>query len=433
MPRKAKDKGSIEKSPLLAKNNDLHSTIHPDRLDPSRFSELQVDDDSPFKIILYIVIVIVLGVGAALLVRQLISEDSDSVDNAQDTETNLEEENAFAVNLVTQPDSRANPSAPSDAAYSTATSLSLGSNNAEESSYEVSSVSYNKFTTFARMEIAFEGGSTLLPQTVISFDSIESEMKISFGEVAVNSELQVVNNINDIVDVYSYNAVDNTIGLVFADDVRYSVRQNARSIIIDLKEESQFTDPDNDSPQTEENQDIDSEEPGNDNDEPPIQEEPPVVEPNEPEIITPPTGLNYDNDFSQSTQFVTSNVTGSVIEYNEVFYEDYGPSFEIAWGSRDNVGDDFIPNATAELIEENGRFFVEVTIENLAAFRSGDITADQLSIDTSGANFLGVNTVSFENGTAVVRVALKYAADFRLVSEPTISGRTQVLAIQIAD
>ncbi|MDQ6985411.1 MAG: hypothetical protein Q9M91_01510 [Candidatus Dojkabacteria bacterium] len=436
MPKKVKktktnEKDVIEKSPLLSKDlsSSLHSTINPDRLDPARFSDLRVEEESPIRIILYVIVVIIIGVGAAFGVRELISKDdtndnngNDVVveDNNNDTNTVIDSNNSpITINTTAKPSGGVS-NTPKDASFVTTESFSsIGNETIDSKTVTASKLNYQTYTTFSRTEIAFDGlvadNSQSLPVLGITFNNAENKLTVALGGAKTDPSLQTTSSIADsIVSEIQYDVVNNSFVFILNEDSRYAISAAGNRLIIDIKTQAQF-----------------------DKDTSAIEDV--VVEDTTTEdkpVVTTPTGLNLDNDFSEETQFIVSSVTNDTIEYNEFYYEDTVNYFEIAWGSRNNVGDEFITNSTAELVEENGSFFIDVTIKNLASYKDfGEASQATISADLSAANFLSGKLESFnENtGTAVYRVKLKNKASFRLASETTVSGQTQVLVLQIQD
>src|SRR6185369_13731274 len=160
---------------------------------------------------------------------------------------------------------------------------------------------------------------------------------------------------------------------------------------------------------------------------------PPTTTPTTP-VDTTPTTLNYKNSFSQKKQYIVSNAVGNIIKENVYYYEDAGTYFEFSFGTKNQVGSKYIPNASAELITDSGKTYIEIVIKNLSqeVFKSYGITGTALThsgINLSNANFVRIDLKSFSGGTATYRMQIKRAADFRLLSEATVDGATQVVSI----
>jgi hypothetical protein len=430
--RKKQDPDQIEGSPLLSRvrpegsasdsevgsNPSSGSTVHADRFDMARFSDRKEEEESSVRIILYVIVVVIIGVGLALLVRTLITQDSgDDNDNDQETEEpGTTEESSISINTVTQPDPA---DAPSSEDFVNTESLSIGDASATASNAEITKFSYSKFTSFARMRFGLEGIESIeeLPRIVFNYSADQNTLDVVLPlEMEINPRLiETPIGIADVVSRVSYSASRNTFTISADETFTYAVTTTASEIIIDVQTETLL----NSQTQTEE-PDTTGEDPA-----------PPAPTTTQP----PATAQNFDNEFSRETQYVNAGVTGNTITYSETFFEDQGSFFELAWGEPNTAGNEYTPYATAELVTEDGAPYIKLTIENLASmeFEESGLSQANSPIPLDGANFVRADRTSFENGIAVIMIQLKNEADFRLVSTTTVSGQTQVLALQIRD
>jgi len=426
MPRKPK---KIEESPLLSGSSDsrgeggkMASTVHPERFDMTRFSERRDEEESSFRIILYVIVVVAIGVGLALLVRYLISNNTESTEDTPEDTTEEVEESAFDINTLTQADSLAED-APTEADFTTAEETIIGSEEAVASGLNLSAIAFDRYTTFARLEFTLDGvtEATEVPITTINYDASAQEIEVILdADITVDTTLTTTETIAEVVETVSYDGITNTFSIFLSDETPYVATTTATGFRIDLQAEDESADEDTteETPETSEDETSETE-----------TEEP---DPNRP------TGVSYDNDFGSDKQFITSEVTGNTIAQNTFFYEDAGEYFEFAWGSTNKVGDDYVPNATAEYVTEGGTSYIEVTLDNLSeeAFQNYNITGtnlDNTNLDLSATPFVRVDRVSFEGGTATYRIQVSRQTTFRLFSEPTVDGTTQVIGIQIRD
>lgn len=400
------------------------SSVHPDRLDMSRFSDMSEEDEerSPMRIILFVVAVILIGIAAAFGVRYFLLGDDSETDTSDESETVVEEEaSPFTINQTILDNSQAS-NATLKADYKTSEQISFGDSSVESDSVELSTMVYQPYESFARLTMNFEG--TGIPSTNATYDDVENSLTLDFEEnLPVADGLDEIVAIGSLVTSVRPDSTENTFTLLLSESFLYNIQVVNGSVLIDMISEEAYetyTDP---SEQPEEEEVIPDTETENEETTPPTS-----VDPDKP------SGTNYDNNLSQSKQYVTNVISGNTISYNETFYGDLGNAFELAWGSRNNVGVDYIPNASAELLEDSEGVYIEVVIENLATV-SPQETLDQsnMSIPISGANFTSMSLESFESGVATYRVNLRNRADFKLYTDTTISGATQVIALQIND
>lgn len=438
MPGKDKE---MENSPLLGSdlsNRSLHSTINPDRLDPARFTDLQDENDSPLRIIVFVIVVIIIGVASAFGVRELILKDDsdDSEETTQEDTSSGREANDQTSNVLinTSPiaDSLA-VKAPSDDTFTNAATSQIGSATADGTSVSVDKFEYRRYQTFGRAIFDFGGvaGTSTFPEITVSFDSLENLIIIDLGEVAsVDEDLQNDITINEIISEVRYTSTENTFTIFLREDSRYALTLNNNQLFFDVKPTRPLEDVVVD--------EVDEPEPE------PIEEpEPEPAAEENTQGSTPPSEINYTNDFSQNEQFIVSEVTGNSVPQNGFSYADTGPYFEFSWMVKDQTGEDVIPNASARLVEESGVNYIDVTINNLSteAFAQDGIVETSLSngnVNLSGANFENVRKVSFEDGTAKYRIQLKYKSNYRLVAQTSTPWAgdplpNQLISIEIRD
>jgi len=237
------DEDTIEESPLLAREgrgNLPSSSVQPDKFDMSRFSdrvEREDREESPFRVIMYIIIVIIIGVGLALGVRYFISRQSE--ERADDTteETPEETSNAVSISTTERVDALAdNIATPEEFVDSSITTIGVSS--ADSSALVTSSLAYSKFVTFSRVEFGFEGLPTNgdFPRMTVSYDSAENSLNLTIPEDAtVVDELTETVEVGDIVTSVTYSDSTKTFTLTLAGETKYRVLPTENRLIIDLR------------------------------------------------------------------------------------------------------------------------------------------------------------------------------------------------------
>lgn len=422
---KDKPNDNLMGSPLLSRDTTrMHSTINPDRLEQARFSEMKEEDENPLRIIIYVVIVILIGVGSAFAVRQLISKDETSDDDTTEETDTTEDISDVTVTLTPAPDATA-VSQPTKAQFTDSAITSVGTNE-DTASLSVSALEYKKYTTFGRLTFTITGINSVndFPKTTLNFDSIAQKITLDFANVVtVSEDLKEDILISDLIDEVRYNQVDSQFLIFLSEDSKYRVALNNNQLFLDIKTVRQLEIDDETTTET------DTEVPDTTED---------ITEDTDTTPTPPAGGTNYTNEYSQNEQSIVSNVTDNTIAHNKFYYGDEGPAFEFSWGITNKVGDSYIPNASAKLIDKSGVPYLEVTIQNLSqeSFQTAGITGTSLSntgIDMSGANFVRVDRVSFANGTAKYEIRLKRKADFKLISQKTLDNKDQVISVLIAD
>lgn len=447
--KRTKNKGldiQLGDSPLLNRNDDqvsmgqLQSTIHPERFDMSRFSEMQEREDNPLKVIFYVVAVIIIGVVLALVVRQLISnnqnsESSETQNESTNNQPNQENISLVEINVTKKPDSDATER-PVASDFSDIAQVSAGNASAQTGNFAIGTVVYNRYESFGRVEMKIDGLASIteFPALKFEFGSDKKTLKINLpngyvlNSAIVNELVAEASEIGDLLSSIKYLSASNSMELTFREEVLYRILPSVSRLIIDFRAVNQ----------SEEAEETTNEEAT----ETPSQPTTPET-PTQPTTPTNPTSeVNYKNDFSRNEQFIKSKVTGNTIAFNNFYYEDAGSYFEFSWGITNQANENVIPNVSAKLIEENGVNYIEVKISNLASepFALAGLAnlgtdLGYTGINLSSANFVRVDRINFQNGVATYRVRLKYKSDFRIVADTTIGDPTpdQVINLQIKD
>lgn len=455
MPKATKNSRTLSDSPLL--NNDaessvLHSTIHPERLDMSRFSDRMIEEEeegSPLRIIIYVVVVIAIGVGLALGVRYLISQNNNQQNNnnnnQQPTTTGNETPQGselIKVNTTALADNTAQ-NAPADDSFGESETTVVGTGLVAGTKAALQEINYQKYTTFVRITFTFKdlGANNEVPSAIWGFQPNNNRITIAFDR-ALNMPTSGINpttNINDLARDVTANLEDKEFMIQFTKPIEYRVAVVSNTMVLDVREKGTTT-PTTDGSETPTGTDTTAD--GSDSTDGEDTTTDTTGSDNGGGSTTgttttggTPTSNNYTNEFSQNPQTISNTkISGNVMAYNETFFGDTGPFFEIAFGERYKLGDTAIPNAKAEYVTTDGKTYIKLTIQNLASFEFTDIQAsDMPQINLENANFVGAKRESFSNGTAVVMIEVKKKSNFKLLSEPTLSGQTQVTAIQIQD
>lgn len=429
---KIQNKEPLEESPLMNRNS-VKSTINPDRLEHARFTDIRdLDDDgtSPVRIIIYAVIVIIVGVGAAIVVRNLIA--NNQVDNDQQTEQAQDndepsQEEFVVLSLTPKADSSANNLA-SNEDYVDSSIVTLGDATLDMTNVELNKIEYTRFTTFARTTFVLTGNNQKLPKTNITYSAANDALTVQFiGLENINESLKDTVIINDIVKDISFDESDSSFTLKFSKDSKFRVAQDLGSLLIDVKTVDELSKPDTQTPVA--NDDEEEEEP-----ETPVA--PPSSDPSKP------SAPHYENAFSQNKQYISSSVTGNTLGFNNFWIWDESTFFEFSLGQTNAKGDNHIPNATAYYKDEDSKTYLYLEIENLssAPFSQTQSRTIENLIETTGAtiapsqvNFVKVDLVSFSGGKAVYRIEVKHKSDFRLLTQETYDGTTQIVSLQIKD
>lgn len=414
-----KRKANLEESPLL--NSRVNSTINPERLDQSRFTEIQqsvTSENSSARIILYIVIVIAIGIGAALIVRNMSANEPEETDNTQQEEETPAVSTFKVSSSILQNTAATNT--PKDSDFISSLSSKVGDTATAMTTAELETVSINKFQSFDRIELKF---STIkLPSLTINFAQNKKSLSIPLtGVLEISEDIKTNTAINNVITQYKFNSAVPEIVLEFTDAVGYRLLVQGNTLVIDLKKDSVSLTPvvNPTTPEPEEEE----EEP-----------ETPVTDGSKPKAPF------YENEFGRTKQFISSAVSSATIGYNNYFVYDANSYFEFSFGAEGLSGDAATPNATAEYVTEDSKNFIEIVIENLssAPFQvSRGKTAAQIEAETglsvAGGNFVAISLIDFVGGKATYRIEVKQKADFKLLVQEWIDASTDVLSIQIKD
>lgn len=422
----------IGESPLLTGENripKMNSTINPGKFDHAKFTEIREmeSEGGSLRIIITVVLVIVVGVGLALLVRNLIS-NNQTTDNVEETPTVVE--SAIEINKVAKTDATASKLA-SNTDYEETPSLSLGATNSKIAEESLDKIEYQRYTTFGRVK--FDLSTIALPKTTLAYDALKNQLTVTFtGLTNFAEDLKKDIEISDIVKDVRFDELNNRHIIVFNEKSSYRVFTEAGDLFVDVKTQAELdkaaestTDDTTDTTDSTQDNTTDNQST--------------TVDANKP------AAPFYENAFSQIKQYVSSTANTKSIALDTYYVDDYGASFGFSWGQKNKVGDAYVPNATAYYDESvSGKVYLIVEIQNL----SGDVftlngvkkrTAAELQtitgVDTSHANFVSIELLSFDSATGIskYRLELNSKKDFKLLSQKTFDNTTQVLSIEIKD
>lgn len=418
MPRKR----NLESSPLLASRvNANASTVNPERLDQTRFTEIQessANESNSLRIIIYIAIVIAIGVGAAILVKNLSTNAPVETPPVSTPETTLVEEKAFQVSNTKA--NAAATNAPSDSDFVSSLTSKVGDSATLLSTADLETLFVEKYQSFDRLKFTFS--TAKLPSITINLSQDNKTLSIPLkGIRSVAEDIKTNLLINNIITQYAYNSTIPQITLTFDDPIVYRISVTQNVLTIDLKHESVSLDP-TATPTT------------------PAEETPEVVESEPVADGEKPNAPHYTNEFSMNKQYISSAVTGNTIGYNNYFVYDARSYFEFSLGAEGLGGDANTPNATAFYVTEGGKNYIQLEVENLSntpfQISKGKTAAQvqsETGLDMSTANFVGISLVSFEGGKAIYKVEVKNKADFTLSIQEWTDGKTDILSLQIED
>ncbi len=416
----------LEESPLLARRP-LHSTINVGKLDQARFSEIRQSetDSNPVRIIIYVVIVVLVGLGVVLIVRNLIIGSQNTAINNTNTPTPPATtiNNGYVISKIAAADSEAG-NITKNADYIDSTLTTLGDSTSTSENTTLDKIYYTKYTTFARVTFDFTTSDKKLPKTTANFDSVGNKMTLTFaGLTNINNDLKTDATINDLVSEIRFLSTTNAYVIMLSDDVKYKLTASGDNLTIDFKTLDELAKPD-------------------------TVTETPTPAPSPTPVPTPPTSPSdkpaaphYTNEYSQSKQYVSSNVTGNTLSHNVYYVDSYAGAFGFSVGQKNVVGDSAVPNAVAYLDEStSGKIYLFVEVSNLKqeVFKANGVTGlsaaeiqAKTGVNTQYMNFYRIDVVSFANGTAKYRFDLKKKADFKLLTQKTVDGKTQVVGVEV--
>ncbi len=427
----------LPKSPLLnAQPPQAQSTINLNKLEKVRFTDIRStakpsNETSSLRIIIYVIVVIVIGVGAALLVRQMMNQNtttSDANSLSTDTKTPTSFVTAYSVSTAILEDSTANNLA-SNSDFKQSSLLTLGSSSIDMSKATLDSIAYKTYRTFSRVSFVLSTSENKFPKTNLTLDSTKNSLTVEIiGLSNINTDLQMDKTISGLVSEIRYDSVNKKYIIFFAVSSGFRVFAVDDTLNIDIRTEDEIAKL-NESSSTSTDTSTNTTTNSNTN--------------NTNTSSTSgeaPAAPHYTNTFSQSTQYVSSKVTGKSISLDNYYVWDEGSFFEFSWAEEGSKGDSYVPNAKAYLKEESNIPYVYVEIQNLTrANLTSGLTAQEVTtktgLNTSNANFVKLTLVSFDeaSGKATYKIQLKNKANFQLLTQLNYGNTTQILSIQIKD
>lgn len=431
----------IEESPLLASRPVRSSTIDPAKLDRTRFTEIREmeSEGSSLRIIIFIAVIIVLGVAAALFVRNSVMNSNTATNTTETTNNNTQEEttpSSFVLATTPLADSSA-VNLVKNANYVDSAIVNLGDSTATGEQTTLDKISYLRYTTFARLTFDLNTSDKKLPKTTVNFDSVGNEMTITFDSLGtVAEDLMEDLEVNDIVSEIRYVATNKSYVVMFDDSVKYSVRKDGDNLVFDIKTTTELAKPDTTTTtnsNTANNTTTNTNSNTNTNT-------------NKTNTSTSsntemPKAPHFNNEFSQNKQYLVSTLNQNKLAHNVYYFDNYGSSYQFSWAQKNVVGDTNVPNATAYYDTSTaGKTYLIVEISNLTqevltangveGLTLADIGA-KTGATTAGSTMVRIDLLSFENGVAKYRLELSKKTDFKLWVDKTPDNATGTVSVTI--
>lgn len=401
--------------------------------EPLRFSvrrDMSGEGSSIGRTVLYVIVVIVIGLGLVFLVQNYLTNQSntganDQATDQQDTEEVLDIASADIAKVVL-PDSAADNVHANDLFTSSALALGSAANPVEN--VKLSLMQYQAYTSFSRLSWQLTGVDAGLPATSISYSGSDRTITVVFNGIDVEDdellqEIPVsVGNVTKITAERTNDGVQFLIQLE-APSKYYAFVGGNNTVSLDIKTEEQLSQPTAGDTETETEEETPVEETGEEEEETPA----PVVSGQQP------TAPHYDNTASQSKQYIVSEVDDNSIISETYYYQDFGDSFQFSWAMRG--GDPAIPNASAEYVTQDNKDYIKVTINNLAfdLLHSQGKEKAKIDIPLTTSNIVDVFTDTFSGGTAVFMVEIRNdRSNFKLHSTVTYNNY-QLVSLQVYD
>lgn len=423
----------IEESPLLA-SRPVRSTIDPEKLDRTRFTEIRdmEGDGNSLRIIIFIAVIIVIGVAAALLVRNSVLNSQNSSDNTTEDSNTVPSDTTASSSYVVSVSPIADSSAVNvvkNEDYVDSAIVTLGESTADAEDVSLDKITYLRYATFARLTFDLNTSDKKLPKTNINFDSVGNKMTVAFESIGtIEESLQEDLEVNDIISEIRFVATNNSYVILFDDSVKYSVKKDGDNLVFDFKTTTELSKPE----ETVANDEEDTVAP---------QEEETTTTNTNTSSADKPTAPHFNNEFSQSKQYVVSNVKENKLAHNVYYFDNYGSSYEFSWAQTGVVGDSNVPNATAYydtttagktyLIVEISNLTQEVLTANGVESLTLDDIAAKTGATTAGSTLKKVDLVSFENGVAKYKLELSKKTDYKLWVDKTPDNSTGTISVTI--
>jgi hypothetical protein len=437
-PRKKEapvDSARIEESPLLASRPTLRSsTVDPAKLDRTRFTEIREmeSDGSSLRIIIFIAVIIVVGVAAALFVRNAVMNSQNTTTDDTSNTTNTTQQDSTITALTVSKTPLADSSAVNvvkNEDYVDSAIVNLGDSTATSAQTSLDKITYIRYTTFARLTFDLNTSDKKLPKTTVNFDSVGNKMTVvveNLGTVA--QSLQQDLPIGDIVDEIRFVETNNSFVIMFKDTVKYNVKKEGDNLVFNFKTSTELAKPDTSTAQ----------QPEEEEEETPA---PPTNTGSSTSDANKPVAPHFDNQFSQNKQYVVSNVNTNKLAHNVYYFDNYGSSWEFSWAQRNVIGDSNVPNATAYYDTSTaGKTYLIVEVQNLTqevltangveSLSLSDIEA-KTGATTAGSTLVKVELLSFEGGTAKYRLELSKKTDFKLWVDKTVDNQTGTISVTV--
>lgn len=136
-----------------------------------------------------------------------------------------------------------------------------------------------------------------------------------------------------------------------------------------------------------------------------------------------------ENSRSQGAQEIVNTTSGVNAVMENYSYQDFGPRFEFNWEFKGETLSS-VPDVTAEIIQNNGTFYIEVKLSNVGYdlfYGNGFTQANFGSVDLTYSNLKNVLFRGREGNTSTYWVELGGKEDYQLTAtEVSNAGRRRV-------
>lgn len=397
---------------------------------PVRFSirrDMEKEGSPLVRIIGFGVVIVAVGVGLLFLVQSVISNQSQNQGAATSSSATSSSLSAIDMPSVAKADDSVSDATPNS--LFTTSPLSLGTSLPTGTSVTLASVEHNAYNSFTRTLMTLDGVTNSLPATTISYNADAKQILISLSKVNVTDARLLepasttIGNVREIA--VSQDGDTTRIVFTLAESSKYYASVHNGSVLtLDVKSDSQLNQSVSSASSvttTSATSTVSSTSAATTS-----------VSSTSSSAGGVPTAPHYDNTASQDKQYVVSAVNDNSVLSETYYYVDYGDSFQFSWAMR-GTGDASIPNATAELIQDNGKSYVEVVMSNLGFDLLGSQNRNPtINVTLAGSNVVQILQKGYSGGKATYWVELKHAGNFRLHSTQTYNNR-QLLSIQIMD
>jgi hypothetical protein len=324
------------------------SGLHPEKLTYARFSDMRksLDEDRMTigRLLLYVAIVVAIGVGLTIGIQAYIRYQNEQQAIANNNVIVSGPTSAsILINNDIKADNLAQPNGLSDDKYSN-TAGAIGTDVVASSPVNaLTNFGFDRYTTFERITLAYNGSSVKDPKTEVTYNSTDNIIYLQLKNIGTDKkDLKPGMEIAKLTDTNTVKSVQNSstdatttrISIYLNEAAKFTLRDVGSSLVLDIRQADYVAASSSSSASSSSTSSAGASSSASSSAD-----------------AAAPAAPYYDNAYSKNTQFISSSYTGNKLRVWNYTYRDYGDRYEFKFRIKDDGSgvSPMIPKAKAYL------------------------------------------------------------------------------------